>query len=143
MKQLTLDFFFCNKKREREDSDLEEDDILECWEEAKKKQEEEENQKLMELVWEDFEEEFLEEMAQREYYASGEAAKDLRREMERREPYMRELTPEERIERNWKVQQIDFKLPQNFTYSQWYWDASEEMKMQRKIKDELNSKYLK
>jgi hypothetical protein len=142
MKQLTLDFFFCNKKRERDDSDLEEDDILECFEKAKKEQEEEENQKLMELIWEDFEEEFLEEMAQREYFCSGEAAKDYAIEEERRTPYKGELTPEERIERCWKVQQIDFKLPQNFTYSRWYWDASEDMKMQQRIKSELNSKYL-
>ena len=140
MKQLTLDFYFCGKKTKRDDSDLDDDDILECFEEAKRKQEEEENQKLMELIWENFEEEFLEEMAQREYYASGEAARDLRKEMERKEPYRRELTSEERIERKWNVGRLEdtFKyLPGNEdTLERKYWVDSEKIRIGKKISED-------
>lgn len=139
---MTLDFYFCGKKTKRDD--LDDEDILECFEKAKEEKENEEQMKKMELIWEDFEEEFLEEMAQRDYFCNGQAVKDYMEELDRKTPTKVELTPIEREDRQWKVNQIDWVLPQNFTYSYWYWDASEDMKMQKRIKGELdNPRYLK
>jgi hypothetical protein len=143
MKQLTLDYFFCGKKTKRDELDLDDEDILQCYEEMKKKEKEEEDQKMMELVWNDFEMELLEDEFVKDYYCSGEAAKDLREEMERK-PFVvcRELPTEERMYRRWKLGMFEdqdvFKyLPGNEdTLERKYWVDSEKIRLNKKIEED-------
>lgn len=123
MKQRTLDFYFCGKKRER-DVDLDDEDILQCYEDAQK-------QEVLEEIWNQFEEELqideMEEQAALVYLLSGEEAFENRPNTFFRYAY---LDPDYRVERCWKLNCMDFKyLPENEdTLERWYWDLSDDIK---------------
>jgi hypothetical protein len=142
MKQLTLDYYFCGKKTKRE-VDIDDEDLLECYENAKKQLKEEEEMRLMELIWEDFEQDLLEDMAEKDYYISEEAAKDFREEMEKKEPFIvcRELSTDERLDRNWNLRQIEFRLLPDAVdpetdENNWYWNSVQKMRLKKKMEED-------
>lgn len=133
--QRTLDYYFCGRKRDR-DVSIDDEDLLECWEEVKRQQKEEEEQKKMDLIWEFFEEDLLMEALE------DELAEKFKKEMAKKKPFFicRELTADERIERRWNVGKLeeDFQyLPNNEdTLERKYWVESEKIRLNKKIEED-------
>lgn len=133
--QRTLDYYFCGKKRDR-DFSIDDEDLLECWEQAQSQQKEEEEKKKMDLIWEYFEEDLLMESLEEEL------SEKYRKEMGKKKPFIicRELTPDERIERRWNVGRLeeDFQyLPNNEdTLERKYWVESEKIRLNKKIEED-------